>query len=171
MTLVVEDGTGLSNANAYVSIADCDDYQEVRGRTTWAALGDAEKEAKIIEATMYLDSTFYWIGDIASETQALGWPRINAEDKEGRDLDDMVPSQVVNACCELAYLAMSGPLVASISSAAIKRVKAGSVEVEYAGEYGNQVVETDKMAWINRLLSGLTKGSSDGGPNIALLKA
>ena len=35
MSLVVEDGSGKSNANAYVSLEDCDGYHADMGNTAW----------------------------------------------------------------------------------------------------------------------------------------
>jgi hypothetical protein len=168
MAFTVEDGTGVEDANAYVLVADADTYMSDRARAAWASLETPQKQAAIIEATMYLDATFYWIGEIASSSQTLLWPRVNAEDREGRSYDDQVPQRVKDACCELAWIARSGSLMPTETEASIKKVKAGSVEVEY--QSGNKVGEADRFAWVNRVLTSLTKGAA-GGPNISLLKA
>lgn len=168
MPFTVEDGSGVEDANAYGLVAECDTYQEERGRTAWASLGETAKQGYIVEGSTYLDTTFVPIGDIKSTEQGLLWPRVNAVDRQGRYYDDQVPRRWKEACFELAWLARSGPLIASETEAAIKKVKAGPVEVEFMD--GNKVQEGDKFAWVNRLVAGLTKGQA-GGPNVSLLKA
>ncbi len=139
MSLVTEDGTGLATAESYLSVADADTYWSNRGDSTWAAGTTAGKEEALRRATQYLDAEFIWIGAIASTTQALGWPRAGACDHEGRDLSDMVPVLVENACAELAKEALSGALLTVEGrDDRAKRVKAGSVEVEYMNGAGSQ---------------------------------
>jgi len=169
MTLVVEDGTGLANANTYASAGDADDYADAKGWTEWAALTAPQKEAALIEATVYLDSSFEFIGDLYISTQALNWPRVDAYDRQGRHYEAL-PQRIVDVCIELAYLARSGPLVASITEASLKKIKAGPVELEYTAA-GSVVNEGDKVAWINRMIGPLIKGSASGSANVSFLKA
>lgn len=168
MPFIVEDGTGVEDANAYGTVEESDAYQEAKGRAAWATMTEIEKQSKIVEASTYLDTTFVPIGDIASTDQSMLWPRVNAVDRQGRYYDDQVPLRWKEACFELAWLARSAPLIASETEAAIASVKAGPVEVKFKD--GNKVAEGDKYAWVNRLISGLTKGQA-GGPNVSLLKA
>lgn len=168
MPFIVEDGTGVEDANAYVSIEGADAYMSDRARAAWSSMTDLQKQAAIIEGSMYLDTTYSPIGEIADTDQTLLWPRINAVDRQGRRYDDQVPQRWKDACCELAWLARSGPLIASESEASIKKVKAGPVEVEFAN--GNKVSEGDKFGWVNRLIGPLIEGQT-GGNNISLLKA
>jgi hypothetical protein len=59
MTLVVEDGTGVYNANAYCGRAFVLDYLTVRNKaTTWSAATTAAQEAAIIGATDYVEMRF-----------------------------------------------------------------------------------------------------------------
>jgi hypothetical protein len=106
-TLVEEDGTGLSNANAYVDRGEVDTYQENRGRTDWAALANAVKDAAIIRATQYVDMIYgaRFIGTKGSETQALEWPREEAYDVYGNEQAEVVPAKLKEAICELALYA------------------------------------------------------------------
>lgn len=41
MALVLETGTGLTNANSYASVAEADEYNSVRGNTAWAEVTSA----------------------------------------------------------------------------------------------------------------------------------
>lgn len=61
MTLVVETGSGVRGANAYVNIAYVTAYLTSRNRQTensWNSVSDSVKEAGIIAATDYIDKKF-----------------------------------------------------------------------------------------------------------------
>lgn len=133
MALVVEDGTGISNANAYVSVAEADAYFLARNNTAWAARTTADKEKSILYATSFLDGQFFWYGHISKSDQALGWPRILVYDQEGRSLpSNSVPQRVKDSTCELALEALDKPLSPSLArGGAIKRQKVSSLEIEY----------------------------------------
>jgi hypothetical protein len=56
MTLIVEDGSGKSDADSYISIADITDYNEKYvGDTDWATLAVDAQERAARNATQYLD--------------------------------------------------------------------------------------------------------------------
>jgi hypothetical protein len=168
MALTTEDGTGLAGAESYLSVADADTYWSNRGDATWAAATTAGKEESLRRATQYLDATFNWMGSILQTTQALGWPRAGAWDREERDLSDQVPTLVEQATAELAKEALSGALVSTIARTdqAIK-VKAGSVEVEFDPDTEPQKV----YALAARLVAQLTVGRYDSHAVVNLLKA
>ena len=74
MALIVEDGTGLSTSEAYISVADASTYFTARGNTTWAAIStDDLREAYLRQATEYMTQVYRsrWEGVRYSETQAL----------------------------------------------------------------------------------------------------
>ena len=104
MTITVEDGTGLTGADAYISVEDADTYFLAIGDTTWSAADTTAKEQAIVQATRYMEKRFgnKWKGIIASSTQALGWPRDYVYDERGTELDDQVPTALANACAEYA---------------------------------------------------------------------
>lgn len=117
MALEVEDGTGKTDANAYVSLATVNAYFTARGIDTWTDLDDAEKEAAIVRATFALDAKYArsWIGVKKTQAQTLQWPRIKEKDstKGVTDVDGYevlpttIPQQVLNACCEVALIEVS----------------------------------------------------------------
>lgn len=76
MTFVVEDGTGLTTANAYVTTAFVDSYASDRGLTAWTGTA-TEKEQKIVLATQYVDVRFgsRFANKKNTTTQALEFPR------------------------------------------------------------------------------------------------
>ena len=107
MANVVEDGTGLSNANAYINVAFADAYFTERNIVAWVGT-TAEKEAFIVRGTDYIELVFgyQFVGAKFLTTQALQHPRI-ADD--GTSLG--VPLNLKKACAEYALIAKNSPLI------------------------------------------------------------
>ncbi len=107
MALTVEDGTGLSTANAYVAVTFVDGYHTERCNDGWLG-AVSEKEAAIIKATEYIDRAFCFQGGVILDTQALAWPRNQVVDDEFRLVpDDSVPVLVQRATAEMALAALT----------------------------------------------------------------
>lgn len=107
MSLVVENGTGLSTAQSYVTVAECDAYHAARGNSTWTDASTLDKERALVRATAALDGrySFRFPGCRLEEDQALEWPRLDALDARGYIIDsDSVPLAVKNASCEAALV-------------------------------------------------------------------
>jgi len=129
--LIVEDGTGLANADAYCSVAFVRTYFHDRGDAVFASESNDIVTTCIRKATQFFD--IEWgtraRGLPTEPTQSLVFPRDAAD----------LPPKLLQAVAELAKLAFAGPLagvgapVQSPSGASIKKLKAGSVEIEYDG--------------------------------------
>ena len=136
MALVVEDGTGLSNANSYISVAEADTYHSNRGNTEWAAATNEEKEQALILATQYLDGRYRkkWKGVKSSVSQALSWPRISVYDEDGYSLDGTIPSRLTYATAEAALAKIKGTdLTPELDRGGqVRRERVGSLETEYS---------------------------------------
>lgn len=106
MALVVEDGTGLTNADAYISLADVDTYHTNRGHTRWTGT-NAVKETCIRRATDYVDKRFgtRFRGYRKDSDQSLEWPRTQAYDRAGRTVL-LVPVNLQRAVAEYALRAL-----------------------------------------------------------------
>lgn len=104
MALIVEDGNGLADAEAYASVEFADKYFADRGFAKWAPLSDSDKERGLRLATDYIDMRFRtrFKGVPRSEEQALCFPR---GDKP------IIPRDLMRACCEYAIRALAAPLV------------------------------------------------------------
>lgn len=109
MAFVVEDGSGLTTATAYITEAEADDHHGDRNNTRWDDYTSAEKLAAIIRATDYVDKRFgrRFRGTKRSKDQALEWPRISALDDDHFLLNDVdaVPRQLKKAIAEYALRA------------------------------------------------------------------
>lgn len=131
MTLVVEDGTGLSTAESYVSVADADARQTSLGITAWTG-NETIKEQALRRATAFMEQRYRsrWKGTRLLRAQALSWPRYGAT-VDGYDLDsNAIPADIANACADLAVTALSETLNEALERG-IVREKVGPLETEY----------------------------------------
>ncbi len=124
MTLIVEDGTGLANAESYISVTDADVYHGNRGNQTWIDLPFTTKEQLLRKATDYLTNAYRekWSGDRLISTQALDFPRTN---------EQSVPNEVKAACAIMALKAKDGELLADTGTRVLSE-KIGAIETKYS---------------------------------------
>ncbi len=129
--LIVEDGTGLPNADSLTSLAFADEYHLARGNEAWGAIINERKEQLLRKAT---DFTTYIIGPSfagvrAVVGQSLPFPRYSVTDINLYSLG--VPIAIQEAVAELALIANTTPLLPTSTAVRKKRVKVGPIEVEY----------------------------------------
>ena len=130
MAFTVEDGTGVSGANAYVTVAEAEAYFTDRA-ITWTAATTGAKESQIVIATTYVDNKYSWPGSRIDRTQGLQWPREDATDREGLEIDDdSVPIEVKNAVCE-AVLVYSELNLALDRGGMVQSVTVGPISETY----------------------------------------
>ena len=112
MAFLVEPGTGLTNSNAYLSVADFKAYHADRGNDLSAfATGDIEDA--IVKTSDYLDRRFRrkFKGDtlIPQNAQRMQWPRVNAFYLDGTNILG-VPREIEEATAEYGFIALSSAL-------------------------------------------------------------
>lgn len=74
MALIVEDGTGLDDADSYISLADARAFAANYGITLPA--DDTEAEITLRQGTQYVDlQEDCFVGDRLTDTQSLAYPR------------------------------------------------------------------------------------------------
>lgn len=163
MALVVEDGTGVTNAEAYASVAFADTYHSNLGNSSWSALNTTQKEVALRQGAQYLDIAYggRWSGIRLGRSQSLSWPRSYATDDEGYTIDgNHIPDKLKRANCELGLTSLTEVLLPS-GDGTIKSQsdKVGGLEtsVEYLG--GKSVVRQHPSA--HYLVRGFLR--NDGG--------
>lgn len=138
MAFVVEDGTGLANATAYVAVADLDAYWTEQG-VDLSSYTDPQKQGAIRNATVWVDS-FRFRGVIKDLDQALLWPRQSVYDDEARHYaENAVPQRVKDAVCEVArhqLEAEDDEKLRATRADRVRREKAGPVEREFFDDRG-----------------------------------
>lgn len=117
MAFVVEDGTGLANATAYIDGAFATTYHADRGNSSWASASLSSRQAAIINATSYIDIRFGqdFIGIRKKDTQALEWPRFAREQDTLFETSitqniNTIPNKLKQACAEYALIAISATI-------------------------------------------------------------
>lgn len=144
MALTVEDGTGLANADSYLSAADATAYLAAHGNpSAWAGADLATQEEALRLATQYLDLEYggSWKGFRVRSVQALDWPRCAVSDRDDFEVaSDAVPQQIKDSAAEAAsrHLTETGRLMPDIAAPGdikSEKVKVGPIveEVEYVG--------------------------------------
>lgn len=143
--LIVEDNTGLSNADSYVSLVDAADYYEsYGGGATFSVSGSTTQEQSLRNATRLVDGLIRWIGTKLEADQALEWPR-KEQNNDGTFDTLVVPQVVKDAVCDMAELWLTG----DISEARVIEERYGDTSVKYRDAY----VEGDFVAIKRRLLA------------------
>jgi hypothetical protein len=136
MSLITEDGTGMSNAESYISVADADAYHAARNATLWATLTTSDKEAALRRGVDYLMQAYRtrWKGYRAQALQALDWPRnsVVLSDTASQYVVpyNTIPVEVKNACAEIALRAAAGPLAGDLKQGVVEKT-VGPLRVKY----------------------------------------
>lgn len=162
MTLVVEDGTGVVDADSYVSVETVDSYAVNFGYTSWAALTTDRKEINIRKATQFLDNKYPMPGTPLKLDQGLHFPA------KGVYVFDScisgVPKQVKNAVCELAIAGITTDLTESVQGRTYtyRKVKAGDVEKteRYDSDNPEKTFQTAEMLLSPLLSVSIGRGVS-----------
>ena len=102
ISLIVEDGSVMQNANTYVGIEYADSYLAQRGASEWADKEDDDKAAALIRASDTLNS-FKWNGVTVEPGRIMAWPRKHMlfTDKSPVQ-ENFIPEQIKSAQCEIA---------------------------------------------------------------------
>ena len=170
MALITEDGTGRADAESYCSLADATAYHAALGNAAWAALATDElREQALRRASVYMVQAYRlrWAGYRKRDAQALDWPRYEVPKPDtsvGRFMayysENIVPTEVRNACAELALRAASGDLAADQGQAVIERT-VGPITTKFAP--GSLAAK--RYVAVDRLLAPML---TDGGSSSAL---
>lgn len=159
MTFTPETGSGAADANSYGAVADADSYHAARGNSAWAALITGVKQQNLVKATDYMDGRWSrrFIGTKLTTTQALAWPRADADPFA----EDEIPIKLQYACFEYALRVNSAPLAPDIvvSDAGVPmmltRMKAGPILQDFAPVFGSRVMVLRPYPGADMYLSGL----------------
>lgn len=164
ITLVVEDGTGLPNANSYCDLDFAIEYCTMKGYADWLKLSDDEQKVFIIRGTEFVDNFYNWKGIRHRQSQSMAFPRDEIYDDDKYPVNG-IPEKLKKACIEAAFLnATSGTSTlfsTKDENGGIKKQKVDTLEVEYFGNQksgsASDVDYTTIYDVLNKLLKGLYK--------------
>lgn len=158
MTLIVEDGTIISGANTYSSLASLRAYALLQGVTLSAV--DADLEADAIKAMLFIDGhRASFLGDKMTYEQLTQWPRTGAVIDGFVLLDTTMPPELASVQAELCMQLEAGVDIAPVGTVtingAVKREKVGPIDTEYdTSEVGGGPAVPD-MPTVDALLAPL----------------
>lgn len=144
MTVTVDATVGGANANSFITVADADTIaNNMLNVTDWSDATTDDKSRALIMATTDLNP-LEWVGTRATTTQALSWPRIDAE-INGRPIEDTeIPREIKQATFDLALSILqdtaaapsgtTGELIPGIPNGGLKRLKLDVMEIEWRTE-------------------------------------
>jgi hypothetical protein len=133
--LIIEDGSGVADANSYVELVELRDFAANRGYLL--PTEDEEAEALAVRAADYLlaiESRFK--GRRATPVQSMAWPRVGAWFHGFAVAPDSIPLNIRLAQCQLAVDAMTVDLLPATDGRAVIREKIGDLETEYSDTGG-----------------------------------
>lgn len=162
MDIVVEDGTGLPTANAYISAEEADDILSVNIHSLWPTItDDTVKENLIMWATRLLDEKVRWFGTKTHKTSGLAWPRQGTVDRECIAIDDnLVPKQVKVATALLADHLLAGDPELVNTSANLSKLQVDVIMLQFDTEKRVRKYPSE----IATVLAALGYVSMSGGP-------
>lgn len=170
MALIVEDGTGRSDAESYGSVAEADAYHVKMGNTAWA--GYTDREARLRRGMQSMTGMYRakWKGSRLGNAQALDWPRIgvNVDDVDwseayegyggfqGTYPIDQIPKEVKEALFELALRAHNSSSLMPDLKTRRTEAKVGPLYVKY----DPKSPQNTRIGVVAQLLSPYLKRSS-----------
>lgn len=113
MALIVQDDTGqVADANSYIDVAFFTSYHDDRGNDTSGLDQTTQIEPALVLATDYVDSKYLndFIGSkiiTGAIRQTTQWPRLDAVDKDGFDVSEMIPDVLKQVIAEYAINAIN----------------------------------------------------------------
>jgi len=154
MTLIIEDGSIVANANSYITAAEYSAWSDARfgaSRSTEPVDDDAI-EALIFRAMDYFEAQEFQ-GSKVRSTQSLQWPRYGVSIDGYSASSASIPSEVKASIYELAYAQELGNGELNTIDRKTKREKVDVIEVEYADNASSAVINVSVPNAMKKLLA------------------
>lgn len=144
MSITVEDGTGVTNANSLVTRQEYIDYASAVGTTI---TDDTDADEELIDAMRVIDSVEDKLQSVRMERdQSLSFPRASMYIDGWYWPSDEIPDVAKNAQMEIALYIHAGndPYNPSQRKIAVRERVEGAVEVEYATHKPARVTQSER---------------------------
>jgi len=153
MALIIEDGTGVTNANSYVTDVEYTNYATSRGLTVGA---DATiREQELIAATDFLESfRNQYQGTKTASTNVLQFPRNNVFIDDSLLSGNAIPIELKRAQMESGVVESSAQLTTNKPNENIQSEKVDVIEVSY---YSGGKAVSQKYQRVSNWLDPLLK--------------
>lgn len=157
--IVIEDGSGVAGADAYVSISAVStyvlDHYGAAAQATWDAQAEPDRLVRL--GSKYVDQKYHprWLGTRAHETQGMDHPRLDQVDTDGYVTASTVVHQAVqDAASEASYRAQTVTLFPDESTPGeleAEALKVGSVSISSKFVSGQSALP--RFSQIERILA------------------
>jgi hypothetical protein len=155
MSLIVEDGSIVANANSYVTVDEIRDYANDRGFNL--SIADPVIVQNAILAMDYLQSKNYQGCMVEPLSQPLLWPREDVFVNQNIFPSDQIPQQLKNAQIELTIASVDSELLddGSGNNDNIKSEEiSGELKFEYFDSNGDNIFKSQRVnSYLNQLVS------------------
>ena len=164
MALIIEDGTGVANAQAWSDATACITFATTYYGSSLTG-STAEKEATILRTVNYMNS-LNWKGTLTfGRAQELAWPRTGVTDIGINEIPrEIIKAQHILARAEHATIGTLAPS-GSVAGQVIKE-KVDTIEITYAETDGNienqRTTVTDAMDLLAPFLNGIVPNIGAG---------
>lgn len=158
MALIIEDGTGVDNANSYISVAEARSFASLRSLILPSS--DSEVEVLIVKAFDYLESLDYK-GNHANPPQSAEFPRRDLYLQGILFSESQIPYKLKQAQSQLTYEAVNIDLQPTGNGKEVIKEKVDVVEVQYSEKGIN--VARPTFTTVNSFLKDLLKSGLSSG--------
>lgn len=141
VALIIEDGTGVANADSYITLVEARAYAAKRGLSLPASpAGDAELEQLLIKAMDYIEAKRdEFQGTKTESDQSLQWPRSGVTIDGFEIDDDFIPKALKDAQAQLAVDGQTTDLMPAGTGREVIKEKVDVIEVQYAEQGSGSV--------------------------------
>jgi len=151
MTIIVEDGSIVSGANSYITVAEYEAWVDDR-YPSHPDHGDSAKIEQLIHRAMDYFESLAFKGYKKTEEQPLQFPRDHLIIDGYLASNTSIPFQVKRALFEIVYADESTYGLFNVIDRKTKKEKVDVLEVEYADNSASRVMTPAVSAWLRKLL-------------------
>lgn len=155
MALTIEDGTNVTGADSYITVAEYNTWADARfgaARTT-APADDTAAEQLILRAMDYFE-TLNFKGTKTYESQPLQWPRSWVViDRYAKEADE-IPVEVKKALYELTYAEEQGDGELNQVERKVNSETVGPISVTYASGSASRTLNPGVSRALSKLVAG-----------------
>lgn len=153
MTLIIEDGSIVDSANSYITVAEYNDWADVRfGVERESAPVDLVSTERLIFRAMDYFEKQKFQGERVSSAQPLAWPRVNVVFDRENIPSLPIPQDVKRALFEITYAEEQGNGELNPLERRVTSEKVGNIAVTYSENSSSRKINVSVSQAMRKLL-------------------